>query len=72
MAATPPHNERLDFDENWGPRERGCMYIYSNICVLGIHMPIPAVPVVPAVQLKWCHEVLLAAPLPHAPGVRMT
>ena len=32
----------------------------------------PAVPAVPAVPAKWWHEVLLGAPLPHAPGVRMT
>ncbi len=34
-----------------------------------IHVPIPIVPLIPRV---WCHEVLLGAPLPHAPGVRMT
>ena len=32
----------------------------------GIHIPVILVP------RKWCHEVLLGAPLPHAPGVRMT
>jgi len=37
--------------------------------LLGICIPVPRVPPVPR---KWCHEVQLGPPLPHAPGVRMT
>ena len=32
----------------------------------------PGIPRIPRIQRKWWHEVLLGAPLPHAPGVRMT
>ena len=38
----------------------------------GIHILVILVIQVPRVPRKWCHEVLLGAPLPHAPGVRMT
>ncbi len=37
--------------------------------LVGMRVQIPWVPVVPR---KLCHGVQLAAPLPHAPGVRMT
>ena len=33
---------------------------------------IPRIPGIPGIPGKWWHEVLLGAPLPHAPGVRMT
>ena len=37
--------------------------------LLGICIAVPLVPLVPP---KWCHQVLHTAPLPHAPGVRIT
>jgi len=68
----------------WGPfggawAALGCLLdldvVYREVCEnnktvnkhehFGIHQQVPAVP------RKWCHEVLLRAPLPHAPGVRM-
>ena len=39
--------------------------------LLGICIAVPRFPPFPPFPLKWCHEVLLGAPLPHAPGVRM-
>ena len=47
-----PGGAFLDFDENWGPRERGCMHIYSKICVFGTHPRIPRYPRYPLYPLK--------------------
>ena len=55
--------------ENYEPRCRLTQVNTMANQYFGMHMRIPRVPRVPR---KWCHEVLLGAPLPHAPGVRMT
>ena len=64
-ALGPPWASKL-WGPSWGGQCEFGMHFYNKICAFGIHIPVMRV------MRKWCHEVLLGAPLPHAPGVRMT
>ena len=65
----------------------GCLVASSILLKIGRHFPRkcakfivnscknepPGIQIrIPRIPRKWWHEVLLGAPLPHAPGVRMT
>ena len=55
----------LDLIKNWTSKCAVCIVKHSNICVFGAHRRHPLLPLLP---LKWCHEVLLAPPLPPRRG----
>ena len=56
-------------DSFWRGSELSSTANYIILELFGIHFLDFLVPRVPR---KWWHEVLFGAPLPHAPGVRMT